>query len=416
MKNEIEGQLRESLAEEITIRETLKRGVAEMLPAAYGDCGLEKQLKERRIKLYLGIDPTSPDLHIGHTVPLRKLRQFQDLGHEVVLLFGTFTGMIGDPSDKTAARVRLTPEQIERNVATYAEQAGRVLDMSPKAKNSVKIAYNHEWLGKMTFAEVVDLMSNLSVQQMMERRGFRERWDKGTPIWLHEFTYPLMQGWDAVAMGVDLEVGGRDQTFNMLVGRDLVKRYQDREKWVMATKLIEDPDGKKMGKTEGNIVNVNAWPEWKYEAVMTWPDGAIPLGFELLTSVPMEQVYVVQELLDKGEINPLDLKRALAYRVVKDLDGEAEAVYAESEFDRVMRRRELPKRIMRVEVEQGLQMDEMVLRIGLASDLDQARRLIAQGAVWVDGKQIKMGGRLTGSEEVVRLGKKTIKNVRGLVW
>jgi len=400
----------------LTIREVLKRGVREVLPETYGDTGLERQLEERRIKLYLGIDPTAPDLHLGHSVPLRKLRQFQDLGHEVVLLFGTFTAMIGDPTDKTAARVRLTQEQVEGNVATYVSQAGKVLDLSPESKNPVTIAYNHEWLGKMTFADVVDLMSNSSVQQMMERRGFRERWDKGIPIWLHEFTYPLMQGWDSVALGVDLEVGGGDQTFNMLVGRELVRRYQNRDKWVMAMNLIEDPSGRKMGKTEGNIVGVNARPEVKYEAIMIWPDTAISMGFELLTSVPMEEVYQVQEMLDREEIHPMDLKRALAFRVVKDLDGEEAAIYAEEEFDRVIRGGNLPRVISEVRIEDGISMDKLVLTAGLATDLDGARRLLAQGAVWVDGKQIRLGYKLNGGEEVVSVGKKTIKNVRRLIF
>lgn len=395
-------------AEAATIREALRRGVDEVLP---GPRNLEKEMENRRIKLYLGIDPTSPDLHIGHTVPLRKLRQFQDLGHEVVLLFGTFTGMIGDPSDKSAARIKLTPEQINKNIATYAEQAGRILDLSEQAKNPITIAHNHDWLGKMSFAEVVDLASNFSVQQMESRKMFQKRREDDKPIWLHEFLYPLMQGWDAVAMGVDLEVGGKDQTFNMLIGKTLVNRYLDREKWVMATKLIEDPSGKKMGKTEGNIVNIESWPEWKYESIMTWPDSTIPLGFELLTSIPMEQMDIVGELLLKGEVNPIELKKALAFRVTSELDGDEAAKYAEDEYERVKRQGQLPRRIIETRVEKGMLLSDMLVESGLVSNINEALKKVRQGAIFSNGEQIRKNIEFNDTS-VIQIGKRSIKNAR----
>lgn len=408
-------QLRESVAEEATIREVLTRGVHEVIPEKWGDKGLEKQLKDRRLKLYLGIDPTSPNLHIGHTVPLRTLRRFQDLGHEVVLLFGTFTGMIGDPTDKSAARVKLTSEEINRNVATYKEQAGRILDLSSNAKNPITIAHNHEWLGKMSFADVVELMSNFTVQQTLERSMFADRLKSDKPIWLHELSYPLMQGWDSVALGVDLEIGGKDQTFNMLVGRDLVKRYMNKDKWVMATKLIEDPDGKKMGKTEGNIVNVLDWPEWMYEAIMTWPDSATGLGFELITDVPMEKVQILNELIAKGGVEIYQAKAALAYRAVSDLHGIKAAEYAEEEFLRVMRKKELPLRIREVSSESGSNLGQILVTSGLAKDLNDASSKIARGAIYVDGKMTKDKSMLLKKDMIVSEGKKTIKGHRRIV-
>ena len=278
--------------EPVTIDETLRRGVEIILPDR---SSLQSEMEQRKVRLYLGIDATSPNLHIGHTVPLRKLRQFQDLGHEVIFLFGGFTSLIGDPSDKSATRQRLTPEQVEYNMATYVDQAARILDFSPNSPNPIKIMNNAEWLSKLTLAEVIDIQANFTVQQMLERNMFQERVQAGKPIWLQEFSYPWMQGWDAVAMNVDIEVGGKDQLFNMLVGQTLVRRYKDHEKWVIGTKLIEDPSGKKMGKTEGNIVNILDWPEVKYEGVMAWPDTAIGVGFELITSVPMEAVYQIQK-------------------------------------------------------------------------------------------------------------------------
>ena len=254
MAERIFDTLKTSENQETSVGEALTRGVAIdeagaslILPNREG---LESEMKSRRMKLYLGIDPTGTELHIGHTVPLRKLRHFQDLGHEVVLLFGTFTGMIGDPSDKSATRVKLTREQIDRNVSDYANQASKILDLSENAKNPIQIQYNHEWLSPINFEGVVDLASNFTIQQMLERSMFKNRIQNNQPVYLHEVLYPLMQGFDSVAMDVDIEVGGKDQIFNMLVGRDLMKIYKQKEKWVLPTKLIEDPSGKKMGKTE----------------------------------------------------------------------------------------------------------------------------------------------------------------------
>lgn len=400
--------IRESLPEDTTIRTALTRAVHEVLPERWGVDGLEGQLQNKRIKLYLGIDPTSPELHIGHTVVLRKLRQFQELGHEVVLLMGTFTGMIGDPTDKSAARKRLTREDVDRNVASYAEQAGKILDLSPDATNPVTIAYNHEWLGKMTFAEVVDLMSNFSVAQMLARRGFQDRMESGKPLWLHELTYPLMQGFDSVALGVDLEIGGRDQVFNMLVGADLIKRTAGKQKWVLATKLLEDPDGKKMGKTEGNIVNVRDWEEWLYESIMKWPDSAIWLGLELLTTVTMEEIENAKKMLEGGAISIYDLKMAFAYRVTKDLHGKEAANFAENEYGRVVRKGLRPERIRTLEIAESEGLAELLVRSGMSASMEMARQLISQGGVLVDGKKAK-ASTVLGSGAEVSLGKKPIK-------
>lgn len=422
--------LRSIAAEEATIRQALVRGVEQVMPERFGHEGLEQLMKDRPITLYLGIDPTSPDLHIGHTVPLRKLEQFRRQGHRVVLLFGTFTGKIGDPTDKTAARRRLTDEDIARNVATYREQAQHVLDID-NADNPVTIVYNDDWLGRMTFAEVVDLMANFTVSQMMERSMFATRVAEGKPVWLHELTYPLMQGWDSVAMScgpvalsVDLEVGGNDQIFNMLVGRDLVRRYQSREKWVMGMKLIEDPSGKKMGKTEKNVVNVNDWPEWKYEAIMSWPDGVIPRCFELLTSIPLEEVQIIEELMQRGEVNPMQLKMILAYRVIAEIDGEEAADYAEAEYNRVIRQKLEPRRVKETEIPSDTTLDQVLVLTGLAKNTEEALQRLTKGAVYVDGEMIRPSWSTKGSDgfvhtiqiiskdSVIKIGGRTIKNVR----
>jgi tyrosyl-tRNA synthetase len=419
MATEFIDEVQSSERETVSIREVLERSVAVdesgnrlVLPDS---SSLEKAMHDKRLKLYLGIDPTSPELHIGHTVPLRKLRQFQDLGHEVVLLFGTFTGMIGDPTDKSATRVKLTNEQIETNIASYKEQAGKILDLSKKAKNPITIVHNDEWLRPINFEGVVDLASNFTVQQMLERSMFKDRIKDGKPVYLHEFLYPLMQGQDSVSMNVDIEVGGKDQVFNMLVGRELVKRYLGKEKWVLATKLIEDPNGKKMGKTEGNIVNIRDFPEVIYEGIMTWPDSAIPMGFELITTVPMEKVHIVSEMLQAGKLDPVVTKEALAYRVVAELHGEKEASIAKEEFTRVKRQGMLPRRMNEVSIGPGTKISEILLSSGLVKTSEEAAMKIAQKSIFIDGKQSQKDTAWPASAETISLGKKTIKNIRRVV-
>lgn len=416
MSERIFEEIRRPEKETASIREALTRGVARdekgdllILPDRNS---LEREMSSRRMRLYLGIDPTSPELHIGHTVPLRKLRQFQDLGHEVILLFGTFTGKIGDPTDRGATRLRLTDEQITQNLRSYEEQAGKILDLSENAKNPVSIRFNDEWLAPLTFEQLVDLAANFTVQQMQARSTFKKRLGDGKPIGLHEFFYPLMQGYDSVAMDVDLEVGGKDQIPNMLDGRTLIKAYRNHEKWVLGTALIEDPSGKKMGKTEGNIVNIRDFPEIKYEGIMSWPDTAIAMGFELITSVPMENVDILSEKLQSGEISPLEAKEALAFRVVAELDGVEEAKYAQEEFDGVKRKGKLPKRIRETEIEKGSKLSLALVSSGLAKDEGDAVRKIAQGGIFIDGKPVNKNLDLGSGEIIIQIGKRTIKSVR----
>ena len=409
-------KLRKPDIHEISIEETLTRGVAVdeagtqlILPDS---ASLESEMRNRRVRLYLGIDPTSPELHIGHSVPLRKLRHFQDLGHEVILLFGTFTGMIGDPTDKSAARKKLTREQIDQNIIDYAKQASKILDLSPNAINPIQILHNDEWLTPLNFENVVDLASNFTVQQMLARSMFKSRIENDEPVYLHEFLYPLMQGYDSVAMDVDIEVGGKDQIFNMLVGRDLMEIYKKKQKWVLSTKLIEDPSGKKMGKTEGNIVNISDLPEVKYEALMSWPDSAIPLGFELLTNVPMELVDKVSQASADGSVSPVLLKEVFSYRAVAELDGVESADFASEEFNRVKRQGELPSRMKEVHIEKGLKISEVLVSAALVKSRDEAFSMVRSGAIYVDGVQTKKDIQWTSNKGVLAIGKKTIKNTR----
>ena len=412
-------EIKQSERQVTTNREALTRSVATdddgkrmIMPDSKG---LEDLMNSKRVRLYLGIDPTSPELHIGHTVPLRKLKQFQDLGHEVNLLFGGFTATIGDPSDRTATRVKLSSEQVAKNMTDYVEQAGKILDLSPNAKNKVILRNNADWLSKLTFEDVTELAANFSVQQMMNRSTYKNRYTNGTTIGLHEFLYPLMQGYDSVAMDVDLEVGGKDQVPNMLDGRTLIKNYKNHEKWVIGTRLIEDPNGKKMGKTEGNIVNIRDYPEVKYEGIMTWPDSAIGMGFELITSVPTEQVTIIKELLLKNEIDAMQTKEALAFRVVQELDGLEAARYAQEEFNRVKRAGLAPRRMQEISVNRGSKLSDILVASGLVKTAEEAATKIAQKSIFIDGKQSQKDIAWPASAETISLGKKTIKNIRKVV-
>ncbi len=275
------------------ISELLTRGVEKIYPSREF---LEKELKSgRRLKIYTGYDPTAPTLHIGHGITLMKLRQFQDLGHEVIMLIGDFTGMIGDPTDKLATRKQLTHEEVMANCRNYKEQASVILDFA--GQNPVKVKYNSQWLGEMKLKEVLELAALFSVQEMEVRDMFEERIKAGKPIFIHEFLYPLMQGYDSVAMDVDGEVGGNDQTFNMLVGRDLMKAMKNKEKFVLTMKLLADPTGKKMGKSEGNMIALNDPPEEMFGKVMSWSDGMIIDGFELCTHAEIPAKKTVEKQL-----------------------------------------------------------------------------------------------------------------------
>jgi len=285
------------------IEEVLTRGVENIFPTK--EALKQRLLSGKKLKIYIGIDPTGPDLHLGHGITLRKLRQFQDLGHKIILLIGDFTGMIGDPTGKGSSRVQLTREQVLKNAEGYKKQTEKILDFKSKT-NPVKILFQSKWLDKLTLKEVIGLMAKFTVQQMMERDMFQERIRENNPIGLHELIYPLMQGYDSVAMNVDMEIGGNDQTFNMLVGRDLARMMLNKEKFVLTTKLLTDPTGKKMGKTEDNMIILRDSAENMFGKVMSWPDTLIALGFEICTNLNFE-----------AKENPRDAKMRLAYEIVK---------------------------------------------------------------------------------------------------
>ena len=361
------------ITDEKKIDEVLSRGVENVYPSR--EEVKKTLLSGKTLSIYNGIDPTGPSLHIGHGSTLLKLRELQNLGHKIILLIGDFTGRIGDPTDKSATRKQLSVKEVKENLKSYTKQAGKILDMK-----NVAVRFNSKWLSKLSFEEGLEIAAEFTLQQMIERDMFEERIKKGQPIHLHEFFYPLMQGYDSVAMNVDMEVGGNDQTFNMLVGRTMMKS-RGKEKYVLTTKLLVDPTGKKMGKSEGNMVTLDDSGNNMFGKVMSWPDSLINPAFEICTRVPIEEI---KKIMESG---PLDAKTRLAYEVVKLYNGEKEAEKAEENFVKTFQKKEIPDEMEEIKGE-GL-MGELLVQNKVVESMSQWRRL-------VDERAIK---KLSGKEE-----------------
>jgi len=330
----------------------------------------EKKLKAGKpLKVYLGIDPTGSRLHVGHAVPLRKLQAFAEAGHEVTFLIGSFTAMIGDPTDKDGMREVLTKEQVEENFKTYKEQASKVLDFS-----KIKIVYNHEWLQKLTFEEVINISSNFTVQQMMERDMFAKREKEGKPISMHEFFYPLMQGYDSVELDVDCEIGGNDQYFNMLAGRTLQKAFGKREKFVLTTKLIEGTDGRKMSKTYNNCIYLDDEPNDMFGKVMRINDDLMETYFECCTDVSEAEA----KKIIAGE--PREAKIRLARELVTLYHNAAAADTAEKYYNEAAAG-DVPSDAPEVKANKGTLLIDFLVEQKLVASKSEARRLIEQGGI-----------------------------------
>lgn len=391
------------------ISEVLTRGVENIYPSRQT---LEKVLRSgKKIKVYQGFDPSMPNLHLGNLVGLLKLRQFQDLGHEVIFLVGDFTGMIGDPTDKSSARPRLTREQVLKNAKNWKEQAGKILDFS--GKNPAKLAFNSAWLDKVSFKDLIEITSHFTAQQMLERDFFQRRLKEEKPIFLHEFLYPVAQAIDGVEMNVDLEIGGSDQTFNILAGRNLMKALKGKEKFVLTLKLLVDAQGQKVGKTTGNALFLNASPADLYGGVMSFPDEAIVPGFELLTQVPLEEVRKIEKEVKE---KPMQLKKRLAWEIVKIYHGAQKARKAQEEFEKTFQKREIPEEINICVVEKTKITDDISVLVesGLASSRSESKRLIEQKAVDFDGKTITQNQSPSRIKEgsVIKVGKRKLVKIK----
>lgn len=364
------------------IEELVTRGVGAIYPSRDA---LETRLRgAKKLRIYLGIDPTGTDLHLGHLTKLLVLKRFQDLGHEVILLIGDFTAQIGDPTDKLAVRQPLTPAEIKKNFRTFKAQASRVLRFS--GRNTAKVVFNSKWLGKLSFADVTRLAQHVTVQQLIERDMFQERLKAGKPIGAHEFLYPLMQGYDSVAMKVDVELGGTDQTFNMLMGRTLEKAYLNKEKFVVAGKLLADAkSGKKMSKTEGTYIAMTDRPEEIFGKVMAMEDGMILPLAELVTEMPLHDLATLERALAKGDVNPRDAKLEVAEWVVRTTHGEGSAKTARNHFETLFMKREAHAVAAKLFVHGQPTALDLVMLTGVASSRSAAQRLIEQGAVSLVG-------------------------------
>lgn len=384
-----------------TIEEALTRGVEKIYPSKKA---LEKVLRGgKKIKLYQGFDPSMPNLHLGHLVGILKLKQFQDLGHKVIFLVGDFTGMIGDPTERAAARPRLTRKQVLKNCQNWKEQAGKILSF--EGENPAKFAFNSAWLDKVTFKDLIKIAPHFTAQQILERDFFQRRLKDKKPIFLHEFLYPVAQAIDCVEMDVDLEVGGSDQTFNMLAGRSLMKALKGKEKYVLTTKLLVDAKGEKVGKTAGNALFLDATPIDMYGGVMSFPDEVIIPGFELLTCVPLDKIK------DYEAKSPMEAKKALAFEIIKMYHGENQAKKAQEEFKRVFQEGKQPSRdipTFKVSSDKERIVDILV-ESGTVGTASEAKRLIRQKGVDINGKvatDVQREIPITSTATIVRVGKK----------
>jgi len=389
------------------IEEVLTKGVEEIIPTKEG---LRKLMKKRKIRLYLGVDPTSPKIHLGHLVPLKKLKEFQELGHEVILVFGTFTAQIGDPSGRNEARKPLSLEEVKNNMATYKKQVAKFLDFS-----KVQIKYNGDWLSKLDFSDLIKITSHFTVSRLLERDMFQKRLREKREIWINEFLYPLMQGYDSVAMDVDLEIGASDQTFNMLVGRKLQRIFNKKEKFVLTTPLLLGLDGRKMSKTFNNTVDLTDEPGEIFGKIMSLKDGLILQYFELVTNLSLKEIEEIKKDLGSGRVNPRNPKSRLAREITTLLYNKEKTLFAEKEFNKVFRDRELPFNIPEIKIEKiNINILDLLVKTKLVSSKSEAKRLILQKGVkinnivqddWKKELKLKKG-------EVVQVGKRKFARLK----
>ncbi len=357
----------------------LTRAVSDVVPLKLAE---EKLKSGKPMRVYLGIDPTGAKLHLGHSVPLRKLKAFADAGHHVIFLIGSFTAMIGDPSGQDKMREALTEEQVQKNFETYKKQAAKILDFS-----KIELRFNHEWLDNLNGRQILQLSSHFTVKQMLQRDMFKERIKQEKEIAVMEFLYPLLVGYDSVVLDVDVELGGNDQLFNMLAGRTLQKAFGKRDKFVLTTKLIEGTDGRKMSKTYDNCIWLEDSAKDMYGKLMSIKDELIVPYLECVTEMPMAEVKEIEKGL-KAKMNPKEAKMHLAREVVSLYHGADAAKHAEGEFTAVFTKHELPEDMKDVKAEKGSGLVDLMMKEKLVTSKSEARRLIEQGGVHLNDKKV----------------------------
>ncbi|MGI6036362.1 MAG: tyrosine--tRNA ligase [Limnochordia bacterium] len=364
----------------------IKRGVGDVFPEEELVEKLKRSLAEKRpLRVKLGVDPTATDLHLGHMVPLLKLKTFQDLGHQAVLIIGDYTAMLGDPSGRNKARPQLTHDQVMANCRTYEEQAFKILDRS-----RTEVVFNGSWFSKMHFTDVIALLSRMTLARMLEREDFANRYNNELPIGLHELVYPLMQGYDSAMVRADVEMGGMDQKFNILVGRDIQRELGQEPQVGVCVPILLGTDGvEKMSKSLGNYIAIQDGPSEMYGKTMSIPDELMDMYFELLTEVPGRELEEIRTGLAKGTHHPRNVKRRLAREIVARFHGPEAAKEAEEEFDLVFIKGELPEDVPKLSLgSESIWIVELLRLAGFASSNGEGRRLIQGGGVRIDGQQV----------------------------
>ncbi len=401
-----------TIDEQITF---LQKGTAEIIPRDELRAKLERSSATGKpLRVKLGVDPTAPDIHLGHTVVIRKLRAFQELGHTVIFLIGDFTGLIGDPSGNSATRPQLTRDEINANAETYKQQVSKLLDPS-----KTELRFNSEWMDQLGSAGFVRLSSHVTVRQILERDDFAKRLAEEKPIALHELLYPLAQAYDSVALEADVELGGTDQKFNLLMGRNLQREYGREPQVAIIMPLLEGTDGvQKMSKSLGNYIGINEPPSEIFGKVMSISDELMWRYHELLTDMSMDEITALRRATESGARNPRDVKVGLAKSIVTDFHSAADAAAAEDEFNRIFRSKQTPENIEEISVESGLwKLPRLLVDSGLAPSMAEARRLIEQGGVSVEGeKHSRADSELSLSPELavlIQVGKRKFLRVRG---
>lgn len=359
------------------IEELLTRNTEEIIERE----SLLKKLKSgKRLRIKHGVDPTGPKIHIGRAIQFRKLKKFQELGHRIILIIGDFTAQIGDASDKQAMRKPLSEKEIKENMKDYEKQIGKILDMK-----KVEVRYNSEWLAKLNIKELLSLAMHFTAQQMVQRRNFKERWDQGKPIGVHELTYPLFQGYDSVAVKADVEIGGSDQLFNLKIGRDIQKMFGQSSQDIITSKMLSGLDGRKMSTSWGNVVTIVDNPNDMYGKIMSMKDELIPEYFELCTDISLPEVEKIKKDLKFQKLNPRDTKARLASEIVKIYYSSKAAQKAEEEFNKVFKEKELPSKIPEIRIkERSLNILDLLVKTRLTDSKSEAKRLVSQKGVKIN--------------------------------
>ena len=392
----------------------LKKGTVDLIREEDLKAKLERSAKTGKpLRVKLGLDPTAPDIHLGHTVVIRKLKAFQDLGHTVIFLIGDFTGMIGDPTGKSATRPPLSREEIARNAETYKQQMFKLLD-----PEKTELRFNGEWMDKFTAANFIKLAAKTTVRQILERDDFEKRMSEEKPISLHELLYPLVQGYDSVALEADVELGGTDQKFNLLMGRNLQREFAQEPQVILTTPLLEGLDGvQKMSKSLGNYIGIEEPPSEMFGKVMSISDELMWRYYELLTDVPVDEINIRRSRCESGAENPRDAKVELAKLIIADFHSRPDAHAAEEDFRRRFVEKQVPDEIEEKRIEAGsYKLAELLATLGLAASKGEARRLVEQGGVRINGEKASNAGAdvSVGGEAVLfQVGKRKFLNVRG---